>query len=504
MRRLAVFCVDLTLIVTSTICAIILRDNLDVSFDHIVSAIPYLSFTLTFAILILPLLQLPQRMWRFSAMGDYLRLIAASTLIVTAAVAVTFAYNRLDGVARTLPFLQLNLMICLLVGGRVVRRLQHHKTPAVSTLPEMAHPSAESILIIGLNRLADLYIRSLTEFAPNRVHIAGILDAKAARHGNMVHQFPILGKPEHVERVIRDLVVHGVVVRKIVVAQRFSALSPIAQQALLQLEASSDVKLDFLSERLGFEGAPTTSKDSTSESATQRFAFTAAEIENVRARPIWRIKRFIDVVFASLALIVSAPLMLLAAVLVAIDVGAPISFWQQRPGRDGTPLTVYKFRTMRAAHNRHGRLIPEGERTSWIGRFIRRTRLDELPQLFSILSGDMSFVGPRPLLPKDQPAQYAARLIVRPGLTGWAQVNGGRDISAEDKAALDVWYVQNASLRLDLKIILRTIPMILFGERLRREDIQRAWLELRRDGIATHLPVDVTSDATVLSNRRAA
>ena len=95
----------------------------------------------------------------------------------------------------------------------------------------------------------------------------------------------------------------------------------------------------------------------------------------------------------------------------------------------------------------------------------------------------MSFVGPRPLLPIDQPAAYGARLIVRPGLTGWAQVKGGRHITAKDKAALDVWYVKNASLALDLGIIARTVPMVLLGERVNREAVQRAWSELRRAGI---------------------
>ena len=110
--------------------------------------------------------------------------------------------------------------------------------------------------------------------------------------------------------------------------------------------------------------------------------------------------------------------------------------------------------------------------------------LDELPQLFNILRGDMSFVGPRPLLPKDQPKEFGARLLVRPGLTGWAQVVGGREITPEDKAVLDVWYVRNAGLLLDLKVVARTIPIVLFGERISRSLIDRAWQDLTDLGIA--------------------
>ena len=112
-----------------------------------------------------------------------------------------------------------------------------------------------------------------------------------------------------------------------------------------------------------------------------------------------------------------------------------------------------------------------------IGHFLRRSRLDELPQLFHILVGQMSFVGPRPLLPIDQPVGYAARLLVRPGLTGWAQVKGGRQISALDKAALDVWYVRHASLRLDLEILVRTALTLLLGERPHAGAIRQAWEE---------------------------
>ena len=146
-------------------------------------------------------------------------------------------------------------------------------------------------------------------------------------------------------------------------------------------------------------------------------------------------------------------------------------------------VSGYKFRTMGAAHDACGRRRSDEERLSPIGAFLRRTRLDELPQLFSILSGHMSFVGPRPLLPIDQPAEYAARLLVRPGLTGWAQINGGRAIAAGDKAALDVWYVHHISLALDLRVLVSTVPMVLFGERVTEGAIAQAWRDLQAAGV---------------------
>ncbi len=212
------------------------------------------------------------------------------------------------------------------------------------------------------------------------------------------------------------------------------------------------------------------------------FSFSTAEREALLRRPYWQVRRALDI-FAAIVLIVAlAPLTCLVAALVAFDVGLPLTFWQQRPGAGGRPFRLRKFRTMAAAHDGTGRRAPDEDRLSAIGRFLRHTRLDELPQLFNILTGEMSFVGPRPLLPVDQPSAMSARLLVRPGLTGWAQVKGGREISAADKAALDIWYVRNASFILDLEIVLKTVPLLLFGERVEREAIRQAWTELRGYG----------------------
>jgi lipopolysaccharide/colanic/teichoic acid biosynthesis glycosyltransferase len=138
---------------------------------------------------------------------------------------------------------------------------------------------------------------------------------------------------------------------------------------------------------------------------------------------------------------------------------------------------------MRFAYDMDGRKLSDAERVTTVGVFLRFTRLDELPQLLNILRGDMSFIGPRPLLPCDQDPAYCARLLVRPGLTGWAQIIGGRAISPEDKAVLDIWYVRNASLYLDLKIALKTVPMVVFGETISRASIEEAWSELEEAGI---------------------
>jgi lipopolysaccharide/colanic/teichoic acid biosynthesis glycosyltransferase len=213
------------------------------------------------------------------------------------------------------------------------------------------------------------------------------------------------------------------------------------------------------------------------------FELHPGEIQDLQRRRDWDLKRAIDIGAAAVLLTIALPVLLLVTLCAAASIGRPVLFWQQRPGLGGHPFRLYKFRTLGTAFGTDGRRLSDAERMGGVGAFLRGTRLDELPQLFNILRGDMSFIGPRPLLPRDQDPAYRARLLVRPGLTGWAQVVGGRAISAEDKAALDVWYVRNARLSLDLKIAVKTIPIILFGETISRALIEKAWTELREAGV---------------------
>lgn len=183
-------------------------------------------------------------------------------------------------------------------------------------------------------------------------------------------------------------------------------------------------------------------------------------------------KRAFDLLLTVPALVVLAPVILVVALLVRARLGSPVLFRQPRPGLGGMPFTMIKFRTMRDAFDTHGRLLPDAERLTDFGRFLRATSLDELPGLWNVVRGDMSLVGPRPLLmaylPLYSPEQ-ARRHDVRPGITGWAQVNGRNAISWPEKFALDVWYVDNRSLWLDIRILALTVRKVF-----RREGISAA------------------------------
>ena len=181
-------------------------------------------------------------------------------------------------------------------------------------------------------------------------------------------------------------------------------------------------------------------------------------------------KRPLDIVAAAILLILSSPLLLVVGAIVRFSIGSPVLFTQVRPGLKAKPFKIFKFRTMTNATGTDGELLPDEERTTRVGNWIRSLSLDEFPEFLNVLIGDMSLVGPRPLFTRYLPrysAEQARRHEVRAGITGWAQVNGRNNISWDQKLAMDVWYVDNVSFRLDMSILMKTV-----------------WKVIRRDGIA--------------------
>jgi lipopolysaccharide/colanic/teichoic acid biosynthesis glycosyltransferase len=179
------------------------------------------------------------------------------------------------------------------------------------------------------------------------------------------------------------------------------------------------------------------------------------------------IKRTIDVILSVVGLLILSPVLIMSAIIIRVKLGSPIFFRQQRPGLHGKGFLFYKFRTMTDQRDAAGQLLPDEKRLPAFGRFLRSTSIDELPELFNVLKGDMSIVGPRPLMMKyldRYTPEQARRHDVKPGITGWAQINGRNAVSWEDRFNLDVWYVDNWSIRLDVKIILKSIWMVITRE----------------------------------------
>jgi lipopolysaccharide/colanic/teichoic acid biosynthesis glycosyltransferase len=184
------------------------------------------------------------------------------------------------------------------------------------------------------------------------------------------------------------------------------------------------------------------------------------------------LKRALDVVVSAFLLVLLSPVLIAVILMVWLQMGRPILFRQQRPGYNGIPFFALKFRSMTDKRDEQGRLLPDGARITRLGAYLRRSSLDELPQLWNVLRGDMSLVGPRPLLMQyldRYTPEQARRHSVIPGITGWTQVNGRNDLAWEKKLALDVWYVDHWSLALDLRILGITVWKVLKGEGIAAE-----------------------------------
>jgi sugar transferase EpsL len=184
------------------------------------------------------------------------------------------------------------------------------------------------------------------------------------------------------------------------------------------------------------------------------------------------IKRFVDLILTVPAFVLLSPVLIITALLVRCKLGKPVLFSQERPGLNGRPFKIFKFRTMTDARTPDGHLLPDEKRLTRFGRFLRSTSLDELPELLNVLKGDMSLVGPRPLLMQyltRYTPEQARRHEVKPGITGWAQVNGRNALTWEEKFKLDVWYVDNQSFWLDVKIIFMTVWKIFKREGINQQ-----------------------------------
>ena len=502
MGKFRLLLADLLLVLLATVLAQSLKSNLIFQDTLIWPIVPYIIASLLSAAVVFSSLGVSSTVWRLSTLTEYLMLLLAVVVTVLAAVALTFVYGRMEGIARSLPILQGLVMTVLLVGVRVLTRLRYvwrirQRSAPVEVQP-LSHPAATTVLVVGLNPISELYLRAAAEFSDTDIRIAGLLGRSDRHVGRSASGHAVLGTPENVERVLQDLEVHGIMVDQIVITVPRAQFDPGARLAIESaVKSAPPIKIVYLEDLMGITSKGSTTLppsggrvEGAAHAAPAEWSPRMSEDRAVHASArlvaeapqsiYWTVKWLLDRVVAFAMLIVFSPLLLLIAMVALIDVGAPIGFWQSRPGRFGRPFKLYKIRTMRTAYDTDGSRVSDADRYSIIGRFLRASRLDELPQLWNILVGDMAFIGPRPLLPVDQTDEDAARLLVLPGLTGWAQVSGGRSISPQEKAALDIWYVNNASFLLDVKILLLTVRMVIWGENVDQGAINAARSDLAK------------------------
>jgi lipopolysaccharide/colanic/teichoic acid biosynthesis glycosyltransferase len=419
----------------------------------------YVAFSVIATLTMLRLSGVSSAAWRFFSFPDAIDAFSSIGLGVIVAVGTSFFHDRLDGIPRILPFLQVFLQFFAYTGARyVLKRLANHLRPP------LARPT--NVLLIGCNQTSYIYARAVESVGQRSIRIVGALTHDPSMVGHTLRGIRIVATFDRIDEVIGKYKIHGMSIKKLILSANDAEIST---HVLERVRAASErFHLPLIDIHALFTEVTAFIDDQ------DEFSVDAIEL---RGR-YWLMKRALDASTAAALLIISAPILFIVALIAALDVGFPVVFWQERPGKHGRPIHVYKFRTMRDAIDEHGRPLSDDQRTSGLGHFLRKTRLDELPQLWNILRGDMSFIGPRPLLLVDQPEEVSQRLAARPGVSGWAQVNGGRIVTPEEKRALDLWYIAHASFWLDIRTTWKTLVMVVKGDTRNEAAIAHAldWL----------------------------
>ncbi|HEX2525912.1 MAG TPA: sugar transferase [Geminicoccus sp.] len=428
-------------------------------------------------------LSLHKSIWRWSSTADQMAVARAATLAVFLFVPTMFMIGRLEGIGRSVPLIQWFVLVTLLSGSRFFYRWYISRQGGRSTFRQRT-----PVLLLGTGEGAAIYLHALDAIPGSAFYAVGMLCDRGELMGRSLNGVPVLGSAEDLDHVLVDLETHGIFAERLIVtkpleslpAGLISRLGGIARRHGVDI----DTLPDLLSLRLGGGGV-----------------IASADEPMPIGAPRWlEIKRLLDIITSAGLLLFTAPIALLAAFMVLVEMGNPVLFRQVRPGHGLRPFTLLKFRSMRSPRAADGRLLSDAERTGMVGRFLRRTRFDEIPQLVNILKGDMSFIGPRPLLPRDLadlPDGGWERARLRPGLTGWAQVNGGHQLTNPDKMALDLWYTRHASPWLDMKIILMTTRMVIFGEQVNQAAIDHARAWLRNQGATYEENSELDSHAVI-------
>jgi lipopolysaccharide/colanic/teichoic acid biosynthesis glycosyltransferase len=380
------------------------------------------------------------------SVDDALKLSKAVATAVVLTCVACFALTRLDGIPRSAPVIHSLILLTGLMFVRVFASIASREPAALGSW----NSAPEHLILVSSSSLAALYIKVLQAEGSAR-RVVSVLDSRPRMVGRAVEGVPIVGAPQNLDAVIEEYRVHGLEIDRVVIAERDAELSEQHIRNFELIGKRQHVCVDFAPRLLALKEAQSKSRSIETNAATTALS------------PYFRWKQAIDMVVAALLIVVLLPLIVGAAVVVLIDVGSPLLFWQRRLGARGRWFLLYKFRTLRPPLNKRGESIAATDRLSRIGRLLRDTSLDELPQLFSVLAGDMSLIGPRPLLPVDQPRNATVRLMVPPGITGWAQVNGRKSLTPEEKEQLDAWYIRNASLRVDALIVAKTVALLLSG-----------------------------------------
>jgi len=470
--RLSAF--DAVWAILSPLLALYLRNAQILAHDGLSPTLVYCALSIAFSLVAFSAFRIHDGMTRWFSVHDAVDVVKAVTVATFLTYVAVFTLTRLEGVPRSVPIIHMLILAAGLIGIRISTRMVESKRTANTPRTDLA---AQHILLIGSNRLSLLYIKFIRAYSPFH-HIMAVLDDRPNMIGRAIDGVRVIGPPDHLETVVNEYAEHGTRISHVIVGGDPDMLSPATLPEIRRICEEHEIQLEFVPELVGLQRLQPANDTPVVSDAKAEAPATA--MPELAISSYFALKRYLDLFATVAVLAVFVPVWVCIGVVALWDVGTPIFFWQQRLGQSGRTFLLHKIRTLKPPFDWRGRKVPEDQRLSAIGRLMRKCRLDEVAQLLDVLVGDMSLIGPRPLLPRDQPANPAVRLSVRPGITGWAQVNGGKLLSPEEKDALDEWYIRNASLHLDLRILFMTLQTVFRGERLGEAAIAEAFAMRRR------------------------
>ena len=457
---------DVALALLAPLAALWLRSAVILTSAGMLDTLNYCAISAAFSLTMFAAFGINRGIPEFFTVRDVLTLAKAVVVGEVLTGATMFSLTRLDGIPRSVPAIHALTLGAGLFAVRVIahigasRRIARERQPASEEI---------AVVLIGVTKLSALYMKLVDALEQHRERIVALLDEKPQSLGRTVNGVRVFGRPADLDRLIVDFALHGVEVGCVVVAGE-EVLSAEALAEVRRVCVARGLELNLIPQILGVDHAKLRRK-----SAVERMiAKPRVEGHAISLPRYFRYKRPESLALAALLVLALTPLMIVVAAIAFVDVGMPIFFWQQRIGLNGRTFLLYKLRTLKEPFDWRGERIPDAQRLSKLGKLLRKLRLDELPQLLNVLVGDMAFIGPRPLLPQDQPPSASARLMVRPGITGWAQVNGGTLLSPIEKGTLDHWYLLHASVWLDLRILVLTIRAFVRGDRKSQIAFDRA------------------------------
>lgn len=461
LRRFVIIVHDLIVVASAFPASMLLRENFSLAPHHVLPTAYGTMMLLVIAAVVFRMAGLHQNMWRYSSPRDLLAVAKAISLVTAVFVPGMFLLDRLDGISRSVLVIFWFVAFAGLASSRIIYGCIVN--PGVSGIRRPKNRTLIRVLIIGNAQSSAAIIQALNAQLTDVVQVVGVI-GRPDDSGRVVHGVRILGGIESFPQIMASLDVSGFYPHQIV-------LGDVDSQTHAWLEANLTNETG-LGATIAASNLSELERLSYCEPAHLRLFAQVKDLAGYH-----RLKRLIDIAIASASLTLLFPMLALVTALTSLFHGSPVIFSQVRAGQYMREFKLIKFRTMREPFDRLGRILDDEKRITWLGAFLRNTRLDELPQLWNVLCGDMSVIGPRPLLRRDMPTQnniLQERYLVKPGITGWAQVNGGHQLSKNQKMALDLFYIRNASFALDVKILALTFRMMLRGERIDRAAITRA------------------------------